>query len=379
MHHDPGTAEEGSATVLWRPGSARRKQPQDIARYVVVVEGSEAGKKLELGLKPLEVGRHGDNQLVLADAFVSNRHCRILFEAGTVWVIDLDSTNGTFVGEVRVRGRAPWPDGSCLSVGSQVLRHEYRAREEVERSSLLAEDLRQAADYVRSLLPAPLRSGPVTTAWHSQPSTAVGGDVFDYHWLDEGCFAFHLLDVCGHGVGAALHSASVANLIRRSFLPRVDFRRPAQVLKALNDALPMELYGSMYFTLWYGVLRIADRCLTYASAGHPPALLFWNRGRNRRDLATDNPPIGMMEGVVFQEVTETLEARSSLYLYSDGVFEITTKSGQWWSSQDFSRYLQRRVQLGRGSPEEVYQAIRAMTRGDRFEDDFSLLEVTLQA
>src|SRR3546814_17869555 len=67
--------------------------------------------------------------------------------------------------------------------------------------------------------------------------------------------AFYLLDVCGHGVGAALLSVTVINVLRAAALPNVDFRDPSRLLAALNDAFPMEKQNNMFLTIWYGVYR----------------------------------------------------------------------------------------------------------------------------
>src|SRR6185295_11826605 len=95
----------------------------------------------------------------------------------------------------------------------------------------LADELAEAAAYVRSLLPAPL-AGPIETEWCFHPGEQLGGDSFGYHWIDDNHFAIYLLDVCGHGVGAALLSVSVLNTLRAQTLPGVDFRQPASVLAA---------------------------------------------------------------------------------------------------------------------------------------------------
>lgn len=369
------TGGENELTVLRRPGTPPRPPARDIARYIIVLEGSEAGKKQELGLKPVTLGRHHDNDVVIADPFVSGHHCTVSFEAGVVWVTDLGSTNGTFIDDRRVRGRAPWPDNASLQIGNQILGHEYRARDEMERSARLAADLQQAAEYVRSLLPPPLTQGPITTEWYYAPSAQLGGDIFNYCWLDAHRFAVYLIDVCGHGIGPALHSVSVCNLMRQRSLPNVDFARPNQVLEALNRALPMEQYGAMYFTLWYGIYHAETRTLRYAAAGHPPALVFSGHGQNLEKLATDNPPVGMLDCVQFHESSALLEPGSVLYLYSDGVFEITQKNGQLWSCEEFSGYLHQQVLAGAGQAESLYRAIRTFAQGERFEDDFSLVRL----
>src|SRR5262245_28337059 len=163
--------------------------------------------------------------------------------------------------------------GACLE--KKVLRdaeqRHLRVIEETQRR--LAEELAEAANYVRSIFP-PAVETPLRVDWKYQPSTELGGDAFGYHWIDPEHFAVYLLDVCGHGVGASLLSVTAINVIRSGSLPNTDFRDPGAVLAALNNAFPMEKQNNMYFTLWYGVYHMPSRTLRHASGGHPPALLL---------------------------------------------------------------------------------------------------------
>ena len=149
---------------------------------------------------------------------------------------------------------------------------EARTAELEKAVHLIASEMSEAADYVRSLLPPP-HEGSIRTAWRFIPSQQLGGDAFGYDWLDDENFAMYLLDVCGHGVGAALLSISVMNVLRSNSLPGVDMREPSAVLAALNERFPMENHNNMYFTMWYGVYNKKQRRLAYASGGHPPAVL----------------------------------------------------------------------------------------------------------
>ena len=69
-------------------------------------------------------------------------------------------------------------------------------------------------------------------------------------------------------------SSAIADPLRRRSLPRSDFPEPERVLAALNRAFPMEEHAGRFFTIWYGVYDSAIRKLSYASAGHPPAILL---------------------------------------------------------------------------------------------------------
>ena len=118
------------------------------------------------------------------------------------------------------------------------------------------------------------KMGLVRASWRFLPSTQLGGDAFGYHWLDKRRFAIFVLDVCGHGVGAALLSVSVMNVLRNRSVPDVDFADPGAVLTALNQAFPMERQNNMFFTIWYGVVSIGqsrtDLRMRRPSAGRRP-------------------------------------------------------------------------------------------------------------
>ena len=103
----------------------------------------------------------------------------------------------------------------------------FRALDESQK--VLAAELSEAADYVRSLLPEPF-DGALSVCWDFESCSSVGGDSFGYFWIDDDHFAIYLLDVCGHGVGAALLSVSVINTIKGQTLRDVDFREPDSVL-----------------------------------------------------------------------------------------------------------------------------------------------------
>jgi sigma-B regulation protein RsbU (phosphoserine phosphatase) len=112
---------------------------------------------------------------------------------------------------------------------------------------MLASELTQAARYVRSLLPEKRSTGSIRADWRFIPSTDLGGDSFGYDWIDDDHFAFYLLDVSGHGVGAALLSVSALNALRSQSLPQTDFHQPGQVLAALNRAFQMDQQDGLYF------------------------------------------------------------------------------------------------------------------------------------
>ncbi|HRU06305.1 MAG TPA: SpoIIE family protein phosphatase [Candidatus Brocadiia bacterium] len=247
----------------------------------------------------------------------------------------------------------------------------------VESQKALAKELSEAAEYVKSLLPPPM-DGELKTVWEFIPSTSLGGDSFGYHWLDDNHFAMYLLDVCGHGVGAALLSISAMNVLRSQSLPNTDFRQPSQVLEALNAAFPMEEQHDMYFTIWYGVYDKAARSIAYSSGGHPPAILLTGDAPDALqplELATRGFIIGGMPGVKHQTATVQLKAFNRLYVFSDGVYEVFTPTGELWAFEDFVKLLAQPPEPGLNNVQRVLQGVRKVKQSDSFDDDFSMFEV----
>ena len=158
------------------------------------------------------------------------------------------------------------------SLEKKQLRDQERRTYEalVESQTKLAGELAEAGAYVESLLPEKLNDA-IRTDYTFKPSEQLGGDAFGYHWIDDDHFAIYLLDVCGHGVGAALLSISALNVLRAQSLPGVDFKDPSAVLAGLNRTFKMENQNNMYFTIWFGVFQRSSRRLVCSSGGHPPA------------------------------------------------------------------------------------------------------------
>ena len=105
---------------------ARGEAPSPLVRLVVTrSKALEAGQAFEAGPVPATIGRSDDNRIALAgDDFASGHHARVESARDGVWVIDLGSTNGTFVNGERIDGRHRLREGDVVQVGDTELRLE---------------------------------------------------------------------------------------------------------------------------------------------------------------------------------------------------------------------------------------------------------------
>ncbi len=250
------------------------------------------------------------------------------------------------------------------------------------QKQLLEAELAEAAAYVKALLPKPL-SGSVNIESCFVPCSQLGGDCFDYFWLDQEYLAIYLLDVSGHGLGAALPSILVLNQLRSRSLPEVDFHDPVAVLRGLNHQFQMSSQNEKYFTIWYGVYHSPTRQLTYASAGHPPAIVVQHPPESASESASENVvaqlrtpclPIGMMPEARFTSDRFTVPDASVMYVFSDGIYELSQPGDGIWGLDAFVNLLATfdpTVSL-----DEILAQIQAESGVQTFNDDLSLLRVS---
>jgi sigma-B regulation protein RsbU (phosphoserine phosphatase) len=265
----------------------------------------------------------------------------------------------------------------------------YQSNQELQKlaedlqiqKQLLETELHEAAEYVKSILPEPMMSGSVKINYRFLPSNQLGGDCFDYYWLDEDNLVIYLLDVSGHGLAAALPSISVHNLLRSSNLLQANFHQPADVLNALNTVFNMEKHNARYFTIWYGVFNRNSHQLTYATAGHPPALILSpinDSSIEIKQLNTPSMPIGAFAEMEYHNSVCEVKPSSKMYVFSDGVYEIEQPNGSLWKLNDFIKLLDKCTQEFMDL-DQILEAIQTANNSQSFTDDCSLLEINFSS
>jgi serine phosphatase RsbU (regulator of sigma subunit) len=360
-------------TISFRASLGKRLPVETSAHQLLIHVENAASRHVPLHLLPLIVGRSAPAEVVLAGSTVSRRHCRLEQQGDSILLTDLGSTNGTFINSERVTAPIVLQDGALITIGAHALSYHRRSQQELAGWEALERELGEASDYVLSVLPPPITTGPVQAEWFYQPCTRLGGDAFGYQMLDSRCFAAYMLDVAGHGAGAALFAVTVANVLRQRMLPEVDFRDPGAVIRGLNRMFPMERHNNLFFTMWYGVYDVTERVVAYATAGHHPAYLVATGTTQAVPLGTRNPSIGIGADRDVAAARAQVAPGSSLFLFSDGVFEFTDNEGREWGLSQMPSLLP--TMTGPNGPRRLYDTVRMTARPGPLEDDFSALAI----
>lgn len=283
--------------------------------------------------------------------------------------------------ELRARVRA----GLRIAKMNQALR--VVAQNLQAQKQRLEVELQEAADYVQSLIPTTLKppSLDVQIQSYFAPSLKLGGDFFDFHWLDADHLRVYLMDTAGHGLRAAFFSMSVQHFLKSMTRSNatIDLYDPAQVLQALNDRFQMEDHHNQYVTVWYGVFDRRTRQLTYGNAGHPPAALMnpaLPAAAACQTFPATGPPVGILPFSRYRSRTCTVAPGSTLYVFSDGLYEVipmeeVDPEEEPYGYREFLAVLQDFERSGSGDLTQILQQVLEETGKTEFPDDRSLVQV----
>jgi len=187
---------------------------------------------------------------------------------------------------------------------------------------------------------------------------------------DELCL--YLIDVTGCGVRAALHSCAILHTIHSAIEQHGRLaREPDAFAETLNREFLMEEHDNTFFTFWYGLYNKKAKTLSYISCGAPPAILC----PEGKLLQSDNMPLGIDKKTQFKSSSTAIPEKSSLFLCSDGVYEIEHDDGKVGSFEEFARAALAPSQPGMSEPDRILNWSRKMAQGKPFADDFCLIHV----
>jgi serine phosphatase RsbU (regulator of sigma subunit)/anti-sigma regulatory factor (Ser/Thr protein kinase) len=195
--------------------------------------------------------------------------------------------------------------------------------EALERGRI-EQELKIAAIIQQTLLPKslPAIDGYEVAAYY-QPAREVGGDFYEFLYLDDGRIAFIIGDVTDKGVPAALVMATTRTLLRAA---AERLTSPGAVLERVNDLLEPDIPARMFVTCLYALLDPKTGLLQFANAGHD---LPYRAGQTGTDeLHARGMPLGLMPGMTYEEKTIQLNPGDTVLLYSDGLAEAHAPDGE---------------------------------------------------
>jgi len=202
----------------------------------------------------------------------------------------------------------------AVRVAQLVQDQQIQARE----NERIQHELRVAQLIQKTLLPKDL---PALPGWkvnaYYQAARQVGGDFYDFIYLDDGRLGLVIGDVTDKGVPAALMMATTRSVLR-AVAQRVI--NPGQVLELVNEIIYQDIPPNMFVTCLYAVLDPESGQLLYANAGHDLPYHRHQMGEVT-ELRATGMPLGLMPGMKYEEKETRLAYEENILFYSDGIVE----------------------------------------------------------
>jgi sigma-B regulation protein RsbU (phosphoserine phosphatase) len=240
---------------------------------------------------------------------------------------------------------------STLADYAAIALENARLHREILDQRLLEQDVKSARAIQDSFLP---HTFPKTRRFEfgakSVPTMGIGGDLYDVFELDDTHVALTIADVSGHGVSAALYMARTLSELKHI---AHRFRDPSEAIRMLNLALIGQFLSGAFVTLLLCVLDTKNGMLTYAGAGHPPALLSRSDGSLEYLFTRDGIPLGILENAQFPETTIHLQPGDRVLMYTDGVIEAVNGRGEPFGLKG----LREMVSKHTGAPEQLIERV----------------------
>ena len=262
-----------------------------------------------------------------------------------------------------------------LATEAAVAIENARLYRETMEKARMEQEMRIAAEIQQALLPKSGRIGSYfRAAAASLPCRSIGGDFYDYVDMPGGSLGFALGDVAGKGPPAALLSAMMQGIFAAQ---AATSDTPSKTITRVNLALYRRGIESRFVTLMYGVLD-PDGQLVYCNAGHNPPLIISKEGVRR--LERGGPIVGLFEGASYEEETLRLKAGDWLIIFSDGISEAMSASGEEYGEPRIIECIERNAAMDPSRLiEALFSDVREFARGAAQSDDITAMVLRYSA
>ncbi|MCP4180806.1 MAG: SpoIIE family protein phosphatase [bacterium] len=225
--------------------------------------------------------------------------------------------------------------GVQLDDYTKQLETEIIKRESVENSIKLA---RRIQGDILPNLGKEFDTSSFTLKAKLLPAKEVSGDFYDGFFLNKNKIAFLIADVSGKGFPAAFFMAIARTTIKNIAL--TEYNDPSIVLEKANNILSSENMSSMFVTIFLAYYEIDTGKLVFVNGGHHSAILISSSGKIEEFGVLNDAALGVMGNTEYTKQETVIEPGSSVFLYTDGVIEAFSQTGEEYQKTRLIKYLE---------------------------------------
>ncbi len=168
------------------------------------------------------------------------------------------------------------------------------------------------------------------------PAKEVGGDFYDFYFIDDKHLMFLIADVSGKGVPAALFMMTVKTLINN--IAQINCP-PKELIKDINDRICKNNSEGFFVTMLSAIVDIKTGKIIFVNCGHNPPMIKKNKGEYEYLKMDSNIPLGVFGDFDFELYETQLEAGDIIFAYTDGITEATNTEGELFGEERLEKYM----------------------------------------
>jgi len=268
-------------------------------------------------------------------------------------------------------------DGGTVAVYSDITELKQREEELRNQKERMEDELNIGREIQMSMVPLTFPPFPdrkeFSVYGSLEPAREIGGDFYDFFFIDDDKLCFCIGDVSGKGVPAALFMAVTKTLIKSR--ATVD-PSTASILTHVNDELSRDNPYGMFVTLFIGILNIRSGEFDYTNAGHNPPYLLRTDGPPEAMSDRHGPVVGAVNGMVYRKGTDVMHPGDILHMYTDGVTEEMDTDGQLFSDERLAALISTQtIDSVEAAVDKTVSAVKSFRGEKDAEDDVTVLAI----
>jgi sigma-B regulation protein RsbU (phosphoserine phosphatase) len=225
-------------------------------------------------------------------------------------------------------------------MGDQLKEYMENLKETTAAKERIESELKIAHDIQMGILPKIFPAFPDRHEFDIyatlEPAKEVGGDLYDFFFMDDDHFCFTVGDVSGKGVPASLFMAITKTLIKTKATQGLT---AVTILTRVNEDLSLDNPSVMFVTLFLGILNVRTGELEYCNGGHNPPYLIHTNGSLEPMETTNGMALGVMEDFQYTSKRIVLEKGTTIFMYTDGITEAMNEREELFSEERLEKEL----------------------------------------
>lgn len=258
----------------------------------------------------------------------------------------------------------------AIALNNSIMYSELAIKERI------AKELSIAANIQKNLLPKELKINfDLDLSEYFKPAKEIGGDYYDYNFIDDNSIFLTIGDVSGKGIPAALLMTSIRATLKSLCHT---YNSVDDMLIKLNNFMCKDMSEEMFVTIFHSHYNYQTKVLTYSNAGHNPLLVYKAKDISVEEENVKGTAIGFLEGYKYRLGKINLSQGDILLYYTDGITEAENAQKELFGLERLKRvFLENSYKTASEIKEEILKELERFRDGHEQNDDITLLVVKI--